>query len=287
MHAANDNADLEAAADRLLAADRAQLPDHDDTPPATETSPDPAAPAEDALPEGARCALAGPAAERFLRSKPARWATRDLDLLGRWLPLLEGSAAPLHVEHVDGGPVRDGRPDTIDRASGEFSRAVSALQVLEQLAPRHRAVLWYAYVATGAETREAYERGEVRIRVDGRTFDVKPPAGWLGRVALVASTDAARAALLLAREPSLRELRLRTLGARLLAEALGAYVAARCAPLAPGRRFDTARAREGVERANDAVDRAVIACTRARSKSPANRPQPRAQQRRPSHAAAA
>lgn len=286
MHAAND--DLEAAADRLLAAAATPPPaEESPAPTAPEPSPDPAEPSDSVAPESEKTPLIDPEVLRFLRSKPARWAVRELDALGRWIPTIDGSASPLRAERssADGtswqGPIRDGRPDVIDRASPEFSRAVGALRVLEQVDSRPLAILWFAFVATGAETRDAYERGEVRIHIGDWTYDTKPPGGWLGRVALVAASDAERARLLAERSHCLREVMLRARGAHLLAEALRAYVAARGAPLVWGRRINTARAREGVERIGLDVDRAVVACTRARAKAPApRRPHPRAQQRR-------
>lgn len=288
MHAANDNAeDLEAAADRLLAAVR-PAPEAPDAlqhqPDATDARDELA---EAAAPDDARFGGA-PDEEKFLRSKPAGRAVRDLDALGRWLPMIEGSALPLFREIVDGGPVRDGRPDTVDRASGEFARAVSTLRLLEGLAPRALAVLWFAFVATGAETRDLYEQGEVRVHLARNTHDVKPPGGWFGRVALVAATAAERADLLTERSHALRETRLRARGTHLLAEALRAFVAARSAPRRPAGRLDLARMREGVERIGEAVDRAVVAFTRARSKAPQpRRPPPRAAQTKRHLAAAA
>ncbi len=102
-------------------------------------------------------------------------AERELDLLGRWLPAIEGTAIPLPTgDQFDTyGMVDRGRPDGVDERSHEMYRAARALRLLDAVAaaspegPLHVLVLAYAFVVCGPGTRAHYNGA--RIKVDPET----------------------------------------------------------------------------------------------------------------------
>lgn len=196
---------------------------------------------------------------------------RDLDLVGQWLPLIEGSALPLPEERLDGGEGRNGRPDVVDQRSKDYSRAVRALRTLDRLAPEHAAVLWYSFVATSEGTRAAYDEGLVRVHLGDLTYDVKPPGGWYGRVALIFAPEAQRTEWLLLRGPrsvTTRRAAMRLVGEGKVLAALDAYAEARSASgVDTVQRMDLGRLRAAVAAANARADRELVALTRARETS--------------------
>lgn len=210
-----------------------------------------------------------------------RECERDLDLLGQWLPLIEGAALPLPEQRVDGGEGRNGRPDVVDRCSKDYSRAVRALRALDRVEPAHAAVLWYAFVSAGEETRDLYdgcvvldEQGKkmrLRVHIGDLTYDVQHPGGWYGRVALIFAPEEQRTEWLLLRGPGStvkRNAAMRLVGEGKVNAALDAYSAARSASgVDTVKRLDLARLRAATAAANARADRELVALTRARETS--------------------
>lgn len=224
-----------------------------------------------------------------------RECERDLDLLGQWLPLIDGRAIPVPLndtpqgaaskrDGVDGGPemgtgafsqtlgwVEPGRLDAFDGHSRQVSRAVRALRALDRVEPKHAAVLWYAFVATGSATREAYDEHAVRVHIGDLTYDVQHPGGWYGRVALIFAPEEQRTEWLLMRGPGsvvCRRAAMRLVGEGKVNAALDAYAAARSASgVDTVKRLDLARLRAATAAANARADRELVALTRARETS--------------------
>lgn len=219
---------------------------------------------------------------------------RDLDLVAQWLPLIEGRAmpAPLNAtpqgsaskgsgedeETQPGGAhtqslgwIDPGRIDALDGHSRQISRAVRALRILDRLAPEHAAVAWYAFVATGKGTREAYDEHAVRVHIGDLTYDVQHPGGWYGRVALIFAPEAQRTEWLLLRGPGsvvCRRAAMRLVGEGKVLAALDAYAEARSASgVDTVQRMDLGRLRAAVAAANARADRELVALTRARETS--------------------
>lgn len=197
-----------------------------------------------------------------------RECERDLDLLGQWLPLIEGAALPLPEERVDGGEGRNGRPDVVDRCSKDYSRAVRCARTLDRLEPVHAAALWYAFVATGEGTREDYDSAALRVHIGDLTYDVRQPGGFYGRVALVFAPEEQRTEWLLLRGPgstAKRNAAMRLVGEGKVNAALEAYAAARGGSgVDTVQRLDLARLRAATAAANARADRELVALTRAR-----------------------
>lgn len=206
-----------------------------------------------------------------MTSRLRRECERDLDLLGQWLPLIEGAALPMPEQRVDGGEGRNGRPDVVDRCSKDYSRAVRALRALDRVEPAHAAVLWYALVATGEGTRADYDEGVVRVHIGDLTYDVRQPGGWYGRVALIFAPEEQRTEWLLLRGPGStvkRNAAMRLVGEGKVNTALDAYAAARSASgVDTVKRLDLARLRAATAAANARADRELVALTRARETS--------------------
>ncbi len=118
----------------------------------------------------------------------AHWARveRDLDLLARWLPFLEGRAAPLErvapSARIDGG-----RGEFADERNHELRRALDVKGRLRRVralpdGKRHLVVLRFAFLESGAEWRKradpGLDGGGVAEAVGRRFADPAVAARW-------------------------------------------------------------------------------------------------------------
>lgn len=88
-------------------------------------------------------------------------ASKDLEHLARWLPVIEGRALVVAPRRADLAPRHDGRADSIDANDHALRRALEVLNRLEVLAasvegPRHLLVLAYCYLWMGEVERAAW-----------------------------------------------------------------------------------------------------------------------------------
>jgi len=146
----------------------------------------------------------------------ARWAVveRDMDLLARWLPVIQGRAAPLE-RVARSGCLDRGRGEFVDERSHELRRALAVHERLVRVralpeGERHLVVLRYVFLESGAEWR---------CRVDPR-LDGGGVAEAVGRRFAEPAVGARWAAL---PQRSLRKALPRKYGEALLDEAIEAY----------------------------------------------------------------
>jgi hypothetical protein len=200
-----------------------------------------------------------------------RRVERDLDPLGEWLPLLDGTALPL--PDGDGPPPRTGyvdagRPHAVAEAHPGLCAALRALHRLEALAvtdARAVAVLWYAFVQLGPGARAQLEgarydaaAGEFGAYTDRR--------GLARRLGLLFAAPASRVKWFCNLQPAAGRAAAVAFGGQELARAVEAYLALPRAAGEPYRdrpRLSTARLRDALGRLDAERRRHVAELRRA------------------------